>query len=135
MRLLMIEPLKHPKVIETDNLDLEFLQWAVGGSIEAVYPFADPVAVICNEEGKLKGLALNRPLLDEDDRIYDILCGTILVTGVGEEDFCGLSDELLEEYKKHFWEPKVFISDYWGKIFAFDYEEEPKKGDSDEKAQ
>ena len=39
---------------------------AVGGDIQAVYPYEDPVALICNEEGKLMGLPLNRALFDDD---------------------------------------------------------------------
>ena len=39
---------------------LDALQRAVGGYIEAVYPYEDPVALIVNEEGKLNGLPLNR---------------------------------------------------------------------------
>ena len=44
----------------------EILQAAVGGDIQAVYPYEDPVALICNEEGKLLGLPLNRALFDDD---------------------------------------------------------------------
>ena len=43
--------------------DLESLQHEVGGYIEAMYPDEDPVALVCNEEGKLEGLPLNRACL------------------------------------------------------------------------
>ena len=41
--------------------------------IEAIYPYEDPVALVCNEEGKLEGLPLNRALRDEDGDIYSFL--------------------------------------------------------------
>lgn len=53
--------------------------------IEVVYPFDDPVGLIMNEEGKLLGL------------------GDFLVTGLTEENFGSLSDELIEKYTKFFY--------------------------------
>ena len=50
LSVLKIAPGQHPQHVEIDN-DLKALQQAVGGSIDAVYPFADPVAIICNDEG------------------------------------------------------------------------------------
>lgn len=69
---------------------LKSLQAAVGGDIQASYPGDDPVALICNEEGKLMGLPLNRALFD-DDHIYDIVSGNFLIVGLGEENFTDLS--------------------------------------------
>ena len=64
MKVLAVEPGKVPYETEIEG-GLESLQKAVGGSIEAVYPYEDPVAVICNEEGKLIGLPTNRALKDQ----------------------------------------------------------------------
>ena len=47
---LKIAPGQYPQQVEIDN-DLKALQQAVGGTIAAVYPFADPVAIICNDDG------------------------------------------------------------------------------------
>lgn len=63
MKVLVVEPLKECYTKETNGL--EEMQALVGGYIQAVYPFEDPVAVVCNEEGKNLGLSFNRPLLDE----------------------------------------------------------------------
>lgn len=52
--VLVVEPGKTPYVKEIDS-GLVSLQSEVGGWIEAVYPFEDPVAIVCNEEGKLEG--------------------------------------------------------------------------------
>ncbi|MBO4563636.1 MAG: DUF3846 domain-containing protein [Clostridia bacterium] len=108
MRVLVVEPYKEPYEKEIDP-GLESLQHEVGGDIEVVYPFDDPVAVICNEEGKLEGLTLNRSLRDGDGEIYDVLCGTFLVVGLGEENFDGLSKEQMDKFKERFKTPEQFI--------------------------
>ena len=94
MTVLYVKPGEKPKRIEIEN-DLEALQRAVGGYIEAVYPYEDPVALIVNEEGKLNGLPLNRALRDEDNDIYDIVAGTFLVVGLGESEFASLTPALM----------------------------------------
>ena len=74
MNVLMVEPGKAP--YETEISDgLEAMQAAVGGNIQAVYPYEDLVGLVCNEEGKLEGLPLNRALRTEDGEIYDIIAG------------------------------------------------------------
>ena len=87
LSVLKIEPGQHPQQVEIDN-DLKALQQAVGGFIGASYPFADPVAIVYNDDGKLMGLPLNRALRDENGEMYDAVAGTFLVVGLGEEDFC-----------------------------------------------
>ena len=67
-----IERTKGQYVKEIDS-GLESLQHEVGGYIEAIYPYEAPVALVCNEEGKLEGLPLNRALRDEDGDIYRFL--------------------------------------------------------------
>ena len=108
MNVLVVEPGKAP--YESDiSPGLESLQKAVGGYIEITYPFDDPVAVVCNEEGKLLGLPLNRALRDESGNVYDILSGNFLIIGLGEEDLSGLSNDLLEKYKDRFQKPEQFV--------------------------
>ena len=55
MKVLVIQPEKAPEEREISG-SLESMQAVVGGLIQAVYPFEEPVALICNEEGKLLGL-------------------------------------------------------------------------------
>ena len=108
MNVLVVEPGKAP--YESDiSPGLESLQKVVGGYIEITYPFDDPVAVVCNEEGKLLGLLLNRALRDESGNVYDILSGNFLIVGLGEEDLSGLSNDLLEKYKDRFQKPEQFV--------------------------
>ena len=98
MTILMVEPMKTPTVQEIDG-SLESMQRIVGGDIEAVYPFDDPVAIVCNEEGKLLSLPMNRALTDESGVPYDIVCGTFFVVGIGDEDFTSLTEQQIEKYK------------------------------------
>ena len=120
--VLVVEPRKEPYVKEIDP-GLHSLQAEVGGDIGAAYPFRDPVALVCNDEGKLIGLDLNRGLRDENGELYDIMAGTFLVVGLGEEDFASLSPELAQKYMEHFRQPEQFIS-LGGQIIALPVEPE-----------
>ena len=108
MTVLCVKPGKKPVCIEIED-GLGAFQRAVGGCIETVYPYEDPVALIVNEEGKLNGLPLNRALRDEDNDIYDIVAGSFLVVGLGKSDFTSLTPALMEKYEKLFHCPEAFI--------------------------
>ena len=97
MKVLVVEPQKPCRVQEIESL--ADMQQLVGGDIEAVYPFQEPVAVVCNADGKLLGLPMNRPLLDKDYLPYDIIRGTFFIAGLGQEDFISLTDEQIQRYK------------------------------------
>ena len=116
MNVLMVEPGKVP--YEKDIGDgLKAMQDAVGGYIQAVYPYEDPVALVCNEEGKIEGLPLNRALKTEEGEIYDIISGNFFICGIGEENFCSLSPDLAEKFKEEFKHPESFMR-LCGKIVA-----------------
>lgn len=120
--VLVVEPGKRPytKKIEPG---LKSLQREVGGHIEAVYPFPEPVAIVCRETGKLDGCPLNRALRDEDGAIYDIIAGTFLVVGLTEEDFGSLSPELLQAFSQRFQNPETFAM-VNGELLTFPLEDE-----------
>ena len=112
MAILTIEPNRKPVVQEIEDR-LEAMQAIVGGMIQAVYPFHDPVAVICNDEGKLLGLPPNRALHHPDTgEIYDILCGTVFLCGapLEGETFTSLSAAQIEHYRQVFLCPEVFLN-------------------------
>lgn len=125
MTVVACYPGKIAQVIEIDG-SLESMQQFVGGYLQAVYPFDDPVAIICNEEGKLNGLPLNRALYTEDGEMVDIACGNIMIVGLGEEDFASLQGELLEKYLEKFKHPESFIK-IGGDILAIKLPEEQKQ--------
>ena len=89
IKILKIEPGKKPEIKEIED-GLKSLQDEVQGDIEAVYPFDDNVGIICNEEGKINGMALNRALYD-DGEMYDIIAGPFLVVGLTEDSFSSQS--------------------------------------------
>lgn len=106
--VLVVEPGKAPHVKEIKPV-LKSLQKKVGGFIEAVYPFPEPVAIVCNETAKLDGLPLNRALRDDAGEIYDIIAGTFLVVGLTEEDFSSLTQAQIEKYTKQFLKSELFF--------------------------
>ena len=122
LTVLVVEPMKEPYVKEIDP-GLHALQAEVGGDIAASYPFDDPVGLVLNDEGKLIGLDLNRSLRDEHGEIYDIVAGTFLVVGLGEESFTSLPPELAQKYMEHFKQPEQFIN-LNGQIVALPVEPE-----------
>lgn len=121
LTVLVVEPGKVPYPKQIPDT-LQSLQQEVGGYIQAVYPFRDPVCVICNEETKLEGLPLNRSLQDEQGQTYDVVAGTFLVAGLGEENFTSLSPDLLDKYSRHFAMPEMFAS-LGGKIISMPMQE------------
>ena len=107
LKILVVEPMKPPTVQEIDG-NLESMQRIVGGDIEAVYPFDDPVVLVCHGEGKLLGLPMNRALTDESGVPYDIVCGTFFVVGIGDADFTSLTEQQIEKYRKKYANEMVF---------------------------
>ena len=102
MKIIVVEPQKKPVVQEIDA-GLEAMQKIVGGSIEAVYPFDEPGALICNEEGKLIGMQPNRRIPG------DIICGPFFLVGDdGEGGFCSLTHQQIQRYTEYFREPEQF---------------------------
>ena len=51
MDVLLIKPGMYPQAVQI-GCELEDLQKAVGGDIEAVYPYEEPVALVMHDEGK-----------------------------------------------------------------------------------
>ena len=68
IKVLALLPMELPKEIELDNT-LEAMQKFVGGLIECITlsDTGSAVTLVCNDEGKLLGLPLNRPLWDGAD--------------------------------------------------------------------
>ena len=111
MRVLVVEPERRPEAREIDG-SLHTMQGIVGGLIQPVYPFDDPVALVCNDEGKLMNLPANRGLRDKDGQIYDIIFGTFFLCGVPADcdHFTSLTPEQIKTYQEKFYTPEMF----WG---------------------
>ena len=109
MKVLLIAPGTKPKVEEIDHT-LTAMQKLVGGTIQAIYPFADHVALVCNDEGKLLGLPLNRAIrAPATGQILDVIAGSFFICGLGKEDFASLTDEQVQRYSQMFCRPEIFI--------------------------
>ena len=124
MKILIVEPMKSPRRADIPH-SLGAMQQAVGGYIEAVYPFDDPVVLVCDEEGKLK---------DKPPNLYiprkDIIVGTFFLCGQGEEDFTDLPDELMDKYEKMFTKERMYFRTKMGIFPVLVYQDEDEKGGS-----
>ena len=80
--------------------------------------------MICNDEGKLLNLPLNRALRDEEGEIYGIIAGTFFVCGAppDSESFTSLTDEQVDYWLKRFAKPEFFVR-VNGKIICVPVEE------------
>ena len=121
MRVIVVEPKKKPMVQDIGS-DLESMQKIVRGLIEAVYPFDEPVALICNEEGKLLNLPLNRALQDDAGNVYDIISGTFFVCAASPDSdrFEDLTDQQVKTYMERFSMPEMFLN-VGGNLFVLPY--------------
>lgn len=109
MKVLMIEAEKHPYPVELSG-DLKSLQKAVGGLIQVLYPFPENVVLVCNDEGKISGLPLNRGLRHpETGELYEIIAGNFFLCGDEDGEFCSLTKDQLEKYAKDFHSPEMFL--------------------------
>ena len=99
------------QIVEIED-SLESFQKIVEGMIEEYMPFEDDVAIVCNDEGKMLGLPLNRAIEDEDGRIMDIIAGDFFICYAPweSEKFLSLPTELAEKYKeKFYWPEQIFL--------------------------
>ena len=76
IRVVLLEPGKLARVADIDA-SLEGLQKTVKGDIEPFYPFEEQVCIVCNDEGKINGMKLNRAVYAEPEQVdvtYGELC-------------------------------------------------------------
>ncbi len=106
MKVLIVKPGYAPYEAELNGL--KEMQDTVGGTIQAIYPFQDKAAVVCNEEGIHLGLPFNRSVPGG----YGGVFGTFFVCGVGEEDFCSLTPEQIKTYKRGFHDAEILLEAY-----------------------
>lgn len=113
--VLLVEPGKCPKIVQIEDA-LKAMQCIVGGDIEVYEPFDDEIAIVCNEEGKVKGLPLNRAIYSDRGELVDIIAGTFFVcyAPVDSEGFLNLPKELAAKYEEYFKEPESFNTEAGG---------------------
>lgn len=101
MRVLIVQPQIRPYVAEIEE-GLKPMQEIVGGSIEMV-DLDDNTSLVCNEEGKIRGLEGNRRIG------RDIIAGTFFLCGFNEDGASiSLTDEQISKYYERFREPEYY---------------------------
>ena len=109
LNVLVVEPEKAPYVKSIPS-GLASLQKEVGGYIQAIYPWEDdPCCIVCDEEARLKNSPYNRVLRDEDGDIYDVVSGTFLIVGLGDDNFTSLESRCIQRYSELFSVPELFF--------------------------
>ena len=111
IKVILVQEGKLAKSVSIEN-KLEAMQELVGGQIEEYMPFVDDIAIICNEEGKMCGLPLNRAIYAEDtNEMIEIIAGDFFIAyaPIDSEKFESLPKELEEKYLKKFKKPEKFI--------------------------
>ena len=114
LTVLHIQPMHPPRIVTIPN-ELKAMQNLVDGYIEEYYPFDDNAVIICNEEGKINGLRLNRAIYSAPDdngdkQIKEIIAGPFFICAapVDSENYQSLSEEQLKKYGEMFKNPERF---------------------------
>lgn len=119
LRVILCKPSERAKVTEIGE-DLKSMQDAVGGMIEEYMPFYDEndprvenVAIICDDEGKMKQKELNRAIRDEKGNIQDVIAGPFFIcyAPVESEKFESLPKDLEDRFREKYDMPEMF---FWG---------------------
>ena len=101
MKIVLVEPGKEAREAEITG-SLQGIQKLVDGTFQVMYPWEDPVALVCNDEGKILGMPLNRVLAD-----YDVIAGPFFICGIEGEKFVSLTDQQAKTYLKKFRQPEL----------------------------
>lgn len=106
--VVMCEPDKLAR-IEVIGTELSDLQKAVGGGfIETYYPFEEEVCIVCNDEGKINGMPLNRSVKREG-KVAEIIAGPFFICDSSNPNFGSLSKEQQDKYLNQFKYPEMFF--------------------------
>ena len=126
IRVIVCRADERAEVVEIED-KLEAMQELVGGLIQEYMPWEDEVALICNEEGKMTGLPLNRGIKDEDGHLQDIIAGDFFIcyAPIESERFLSMPPELEQKYKEKFDLPEMFMMDN-GEIETIKYDPDGK---------
>ena len=111
MKVLVVKPMDVPFVKHISG-SLNSMQKIVGGTIQAIYPFENSeIALICNDDGKLINLPLNRALYDKDGKLFDIVASTFFLcrAPADSEHLESLTDEQIKIYEEKFKDIEIYL--------------------------
>lgn len=120
MNVLVVEPGYLPYEKEINGLREE--QAVVGGLIQAIYPYEEQVAIVCNEEGMVNGLPYNRSVPGG----YGGVFGTFFICGLTEDSFGSLTPEQVERFKKEYAKAEFLIGFKGDEPVTLKFAAEPK---------
>lgn len=103
MNVLMVEPGMAPYEKEINGL--AEMQAAVGGTITASYPFEEMTAIVSNDDSIGLGMEFNRSI----EGGYGGIFGPFFVCGISEGNFCSLTPEQIERYKKKYHSAEILL--------------------------
>lgn len=118
--VVMCQPDKLAEVVEIGT-ELKDLQETVGGGFFQTYYFSpdEEVCIVCNDEGKINGMPLNRSV-KIDGKVVEILAGPFFICDCSTTNFGSLSKEQQDKYMKMFKYPELFFKT-WNEIQAIPY--------------
>lgn len=126
IRVVIVEPGKYAREAEIGT-ELSELQEVCEGWIQTYYPFEEMVCIVCNDEGKINGMPLNRGIKDnETGELIDIIAGPFFICDCSGENFASLSQEQVERYMEMFRKPERFYK-IGEEIVAIPYEPKVKE--------
>ena len=106
--VVMCEPDKMARVAIVGT-ELNDFQKAVGGGLfTPYYPFEEQVCIVCNDEGKINGMPLNRSV-KKDGKVVEIIAGPFFICDCSGPNFGSLSKEQQDKYLKQFKYPEMFF--------------------------
>ena len=109
IRVVLVEPGKLARIAEIGTT-LDAMQRTVDGSIEVCYPFEEQVCIVCNDEGKISGLPLNRAIRNEETHeIVDAIAGTFFICDCSGKSLGSLSKEQQKRYLEKYRFPERFF--------------------------
>lgn len=120
VNVLVVEPGIVPYEKEINGL--QEMQAVVGGLIQAIYPYQEPVALVANDEGILMHLPFNRSV----EGGYGGVFGTFFVCGLTKDDFCSLTPEQIKTYREKFQNAEILLGYFQNEPVTMQVSARPK---------
>lgn len=106
MKVLLIEPMEHPKEIDIQPTLEEYYKVLDCDCITATYPWPEPVALVTDDNGLFTDKLFSRYIRELKQPIR----GGFFLCGLGKEDFTDLPPELMDKFNKTVLESGTFHS-------------------------
>lgn len=120
LKIITCEVGKIARVDWVEN-KLEKLQEKVKGYIE-FFDLDNETTIICNDEGKINGMGLNRSIRNDENKIIEIIGGDFIIVGMKNNgDLKSLDEKQIEKLINKYKCPEQFFMDN-GEIFSITYE-------------